>query len=96
MVGMTIQDDYSLPGSGDELLHTVGGDGVVQRINSRDGTDEDEHDQAHALLSVIGAVEKADAAARKHHQSANRPRWRRFAFGSFKEHTAIIENELGK
>ena len=55
---------------------------MVQRIGSRYGPDKDEHDEAHALLAVIGAVAEADAGAGEHQQGADEEWWRLFAFGS--------------
>ena len=45
-----------LRGDGGEGLHVPGADGVIERIGSGDRADEDEHDETHALLSVVGAV----------------------------------------
>jgi hypothetical protein len=68
---------------------------VVERVGGGDGADEDEHDQSHALLPVIGAVRKADAGAGKDQQGANGPRWRRVAFGRSKEHIGILDHDSG-
>ena len=71
-----------LLGGGDEVLHVAGGDGVVQRVGRGHGADEDEHDEAHALLPVVGAVEEADAGAGEHQQRADGPRRRRVVLGA--------------
>jgi hypothetical protein len=42
---------------------------VVERVGGGDGADEDEHDEAHALLAVVGAVEEADAGAGEDQQA---------------------------
>jgi hypothetical protein len=47
-----------LLGDGDEVLRLARRDGVVESVSGRNGTDEDEHDKTHALLAVIGTVEK--------------------------------------
>ena len=61
------------------------GDGVVESVGGGDGADEDQHDEAHAFLSVIGAVEEADAGAGEDEQAADVERRRLGAFGSFVE-----------
>src|SRR5579862_9699703 len=50
---------------------------MVQRVGGGDGADEDEHDQAHSFLPIVGAVEEADARAGEDEQAAN-PERRRF------------------
>ena len=62
-----------------------GADGVVERVGGGDGADQDQHDQPHALLPVVGAVEEADAGAGEHHQRANGPRRRLIVLGRFVE-----------
>ena len=59
--------------------------GVIQRVRRRHRADEDEHDQAHALLSVVRAVAKTDTGAGKHQQSANEERRRLFTFWRLKQ-----------
>ncbi len=49
---------------------------AVQRVGGRQRADEDQHDEAHALLAVIGAVEERHQAAGQDQQAAN-PGWRR-------------------
>ena len=49
---------------------------MVERIGRRHRADQDEHDQAHTLLAVVGAVEKADAGAGQYEEPAD-PVWRR-------------------
>ena len=73
----------------------MGGYRVVQRICRGDGADEDEHDESHPLLPVVGTVEEADARAGKDEQSADGPRWRRVVFGRFIE-GRILDQCLGK
>ncbi len=40
-------------------------DGLVQRVGGRHGADQDQHDEAHALLTVEKAVHKADDSIRQ-------------------------------
>ena len=70
---------------------SLGGDGVVERVGGGNGADEDEHDQAHALLSVVGAVEEADAGAGEHQQRADGPRWRLLVLGRLVERRVLDE-----
>ena len=58
---------------------------MVESVGRGDGADEDEHDEAHALLPVVGAVEEADAGAGEHHESANGKRRRLIVLGRFVE-----------
>ena len=45
-------------------------------------SDEDEHDEAHAFLSVVGAVKETDAGAGEDEQAADVERRWGVAFGS--------------
>ena len=58
---------------------------MVQRIRGRDCADQNEHDQPHALLSVVGAVGEADARAGQDQQAADPERRRFVAFRRFIE-----------
>ncbi len=82
-----------LGGDCGEGLDLGGGDGVVERVGGGDGADEDEHDEAHALLAVVGAVEVADTAAGADEQQADVERRRRGAFGGFVE-AGILGEQL--
>src|ERR1700727_2754565 len=42
--------------------------------------DQDKHDQAHALLSVVAAVKERYTGAGENEESADRPWWRLLAF----------------
>ena len=56
----------------------------VQRISGGHDADQDEHDQPHALLTVVRPVREADAGARQDQDAADPPgRWRA-PFGSRK------------
>src|SRR5580698_8080868 len=72
-----IQHVRSLGGDGDEILRLLIGDGVIDGVRGGYRADEDEHDEAHAFLAVIGTVEEADSRAGDHEQDAN-PEGRRF------------------
>ena len=50
---------------------------AVQRIGGRRDADQDQHDEAHALLAVVGAVEERNAGAGEHQQPADPQRRRR-------------------
>ena len=76
------EDVGGLVGDGDEILRILVGDGVVESVGGGHGADENQHDEAHAFLSVIGAVEEADAGAGEDEEAANVERRRRGAFGS--------------
>jgi hypothetical protein len=78
---MAVEDLPRLFGGGDKALHLRRADGVVEGIGRGNGADEDEHDEAHALLAVVGTVEEADAGAGEHHEGANGPRRRLLSFG---------------
>ena len=69
-------------GDGDEILRILVGDGMVESVGGGNGADENQHDQAHAFLSVVRAVEEADAGAGENQQAADVERRRLGAFGS--------------
>jgi len=70
---------------GDKVLALARCDGMVEGVGCGNRADEDEHDEAHALLSVVGAVEEADAGAGEDEEAAN-PEGRRLRpFGGFVE-----------
>lgn len=61
------------------------GDGVVERVGGGHGADENQHDETHTFLAVVGAVGEADASAGEQEECAN-PEGRRLgAYGSFVE-----------
>ena len=66
---------------------------MVESVGGGNGADEDEHDEAHALLAVVGAVGEADAGAGEDEQGANPEGRRRGAFGRFVE-PGIVSDEL--
>ena len=90
-----VEDVGRLLRDGDEVLRLLGGDGVVQRVRGGDRADQDQHDQPHALLSVVRAVRKADAGAGENQQRAN-PEWRRL--GALREPriVPVLEDQLSK
>ena len=67
---------------------------MVERVGGGDGADEDEHDEAHALLPVVGAVREADAGAGKQQQGANGPRRRLVVLGRLVE-GGVLDEPLG-
>ena len=60
----------------DEGLDLARGHRAVQRIGGRHGADQDQHDQAHALLAVVRAVEEADQRAGEDQDAADPQRRR--------------------
>ena len=94
LIDVPVENVAGLLAGGDKLLHILSGNGVVQRVGGGHRANEDQHDQAHALLPVIGAVEEADAGAGEHHQRADRP-WRRLVIlGRFVER-GVLDRLLG-
>ena len=69
----------------DEVRRLLRRDRMVQRVGGRHRADQDQHDQAHALLPVVGAVREADAGAGQNQQTANPERRWRVAFRRFVE-----------
>ena len=53
----------------EERLNVAVRHGAVQRIGRRHDADQDQHDQAHALLAVVRAVREADAGAGEDQQA---------------------------
>src|SRR5262249_4512488 len=79
-----------------ELLDPRIRHGAVQGISGRHATDEDQHDEAHALLPVIRAMGEGHAGASQDHDGAN-PQWRRRgAFGLLIERGIVHEIFQGK
>src|SRR5258705_6379575 len=58
---------------------------MVQRVGGGDSSDQDEHDQTHSLLTVVGPVGEAHAGAGEQQQRANPERRRLRAFRRFVE-----------
>ena len=58
---------------------------MVQRVGGGHGADQDQHDEAHAFLAVIGTVEEADAGAGEDEHAANPEGGRFGALGRFVE-----------
>ena len=74
-----------LGGDGGEGDDRIPVDRVVQGVGRGHGADQDEHDEAHALLAVVGAMGEADASAGEDEQAADVERRRLGAFGGFVE-----------
>ena len=49
---------------------------AIERVGRRRDADQDQHDEAHALLAVVGAVEERDQRAGQDQQPADPERWR--------------------
>ena len=90
---VVIEDLFGLLGDNSEVLDLAEADGVVEGVGGGDGADEDEHDEAHALLAVVGAVTEADAAAGEDEERAN-PEGRRL--GAFRRlvQGGVFDEEL--
>ena len=73
---VVVEDLLGLLGDGGEGLDLAEADRVVEGVGGGHGADQDEHDQAHALLAVVGAVTEADAGAGEDEQGANPERRR--------------------
>src|SRR5579871_531550 len=54
-------------------------DSMVQGVCSGNGSDQDEHDQAHSLLPVVGAMKETHASTGEDEQAANVKRRRSIA-----------------
>ena len=80
-------------GHGDEILNLAVTDGVIERIRGGHGADQNQHDESHALLAVVRAVEEADAGAGQYQQAANPKRRRCVALRRLEE-PRILDDEL--
>ena len=67
---------------------------AVQRIGGRHGADQDQHDQAHALLAVVGAVREADAGAGEDQDAADPQRRRLVALRARRYSAGLRDDEL--
>ena len=76
-----VENMAGLLAGGNELLNIVGSDGVIEGVCGGHGADENQHNQAHPLLSVVGAVEEADTRAGEHQQRPDPYRRRLVAGG---------------
>ena len=92
---MAVENVAGLFRGGNEGLNFQGADSMVQRIGRGNCADEDEHDQAHALLAIVRTVKEADTGTGKNKQSPDGPRWRRVAFRSFVKRR-ILDEALGQ
>ena len=80
VVVILLERGGDLGGDGYEGLYFLGAHGVVERVGGGDGADEDEHDEAHAFLAVVGTVGVGDAAAGEDKEAADVEGWRGGAF----------------
>ncbi|MNF64671.1 hypothetical protein D3C84_464110 [compost metagenome] len=77
-------------GHGGELQCLIGGHGAVQCIGHRQGADQNQHDQAHAFLAVVGAVGEGHAGAGQDQHPADPP-WRRAVAGRGLVQGAVLD-----
>ncbi len=80
-------------GYGDEILDLAVADRVIQGVRGGHRADQDQHDESHALLTVVRAVEEAHTGAGQHQQAAN-PKWRRCVALGRLEEPRILDHEL--
>ncbi|MNO98893.1 hypothetical protein D3C76_906520 [compost metagenome] len=83
-------------GHGGKLQRLIRGHGAVQRIGHRQGPDQNQHDQPHAFLTVIGAVGEGHAGAGQDQQAANPPRRRNIALGLLVQRAILDEGSQGQ
>ena len=83
-------------GDGGELQSLIGWHGAVQRIGHWQRADQNQHDQAHAFLAIVGTVGKRHAGAGHDQHAANPPRWRRVAFRRLVQRTILDEGAQGQ
>jgi len=88
-----VQGVDRLLGNRDEIGRLLGAHRVVQSVRRRHRPDENEHDKAHALLPVIGAVRKADSRAGADEQQADPPR-RRFRALRSRVKRRVLQDQL--
>ena len=70
---------------GDEPCHAGGRHRGIDRVDARQDSDQDQHDEAHAFLAVVGSVREADAGTGEHEQQPDPPDRRLRPFGRFVE-----------
>ena len=75
-IDVAVEDDGCRLGGLEECRRLRDAGAWIQRVGGRKNADENEHDETHAFLSVVGTVEEADAGARQNEEPAN-PRGRR-------------------
>ncbi|MNI48216.1 hypothetical protein D3C73_1027720 [compost metagenome] len=66
--------------------------GAVQRVGNRHGPDQDQHDQAHAFLPVVGAMGKGNPGTGEDQQTADPQRRRRIILGGGVQLTIFDED----
>ncbi|MNN18098.1 hypothetical protein D3C81_1313030 [compost metagenome] len=67
-------------GNSRELQRLFAGHGLVQRVRHRQRADQNQHDQPHAFLAIVGAVGKGHPGAGQDQHTTDPPGWRRLAF----------------
>ena len=83
-------------GDGGELQRLIGRHGAVQRIGHRQRADQNQHDQAHAFLAVVGTVGERDPGAGHNQHAANPPRRWRVADGRLVQRAVLDERTQGQ
>ncbi|MNE31782.1 hypothetical protein D3C80_1253650 [compost metagenome] len=69
-------------GDGGELHGLAFGHRAIEGVGHGQGADQNQHDQAHAFLAIVGAVGKGHTGAGEDQDGADPPGRRRFALGS--------------
>ena len=64
---------------GQKLSHLARRHAAVERLGGRHRADKDQHDEAHAFLTVVRPVEEAHQRAGQNQDAANPQRWRLIA-----------------
>ena len=64
---------------GQKLSHLARRHAAVERVGRRYRADQDQHDQTHAFLTVVGAMEEAHQGAGQNQDAADPPRRRLIA-----------------
>ena len=72
------------------------GHGLVQCVSHRQGANQDQHDQAHAFLAVVGAVGKGHPGAGQDQYTANPPWWWCLAFRRLVQRLALDQRAQGQ
>ncbi len=76
-------------------LDGFSGQAEIDGVDPGQHPDENEHDQAHALLAVIGAMGKTDARAGQEQERADRPRGRLIGRRLLEE-GGILDEDFGQ
>ncbi|MNP24455.1 hypothetical protein D3C76_1172160 [compost metagenome] len=83
-------------GHGGKLQGLLTGHGLVQCVGHRQGADQNQHDQAHALLPVVGAVGKGNAGTGEDQYATYPPGGWRAAFRRLVQFLALDQCAQGQ